>query len=83
MERKRVKKERPLAYTDYEVYSKYKRLLRSGESKFGAIDIIAQLNAVDMSRIKGIIEKESAKEQSLGESAYIDENRGNISGNRW
>lgn len=76
-------KEKPLSYADYEVYSKYKRLLRNGESHVGAMEIIAQLNAVDISRIDKIIKQESAKEKILGESAYIAENRGNVSGNRW
>ena len=76
-------KEKPLSYTDYEVYSKDKRLLRNGESHVGAMEIIAQLNAVGISRIDRIIKQESAKEKILGECAYIAENRGNVSGNRW
>lgn len=76
-------KMRPLIYTDYEIYSKYKRLMKNGESSFSAIDMIAQLNAVDMSRIKSIINQERDKENQMGERAYIKNNSRNISGNRW
>lgn len=76
-------KMKPLIYTDYEIYSKYKRLLRNGESSFNAIDMIAQLNATDVSQIKSIIEQERTKENAVGERAYIKNNSRNISGNRW
>lgn len=70
-------------HTDYEVYMKYKRMMNNGMREYEAIDIIAQLSAVDRKVIKDIIKRESEDEKLLGKQEYIDKNRGNVSGNRW
>lgn len=72
----------PLGFSNFEIYMKFKRLIKSGNNEMDAMDIIAQLTATNYGRIKKIVEQERSAEESLGETQYREVNRGNLSDNR-